>query len=98
MDIVLEVVDTFALDHVYAYLLPNTNAHYNQYLADGVNKTVEAVSNAWEWTPASEYFNVAPGPAAWASAWPRDYILRQFISLFAITWFVSSIHLQACKN
>jgi lathosterol oxidase len=88
MDIVLEVVDTFALDYAYAYLLPAGAAPYD-LLNHGANGTISALASTWEYKPASTYVNFLPSAAAYMSAWPRDYIWRQFISLFLITWYVS---------
>lgn len=92
MDIVLEVVDTFALDYAYAYLLPAGPAPYDLAATDLKNQTLKAVASSastWIYEPASTYLNFAPSAAAYMSAWPRDYIWRQFISLFAITWYAS---------
>jgi len=87
MDIVLEVVDTFALDYAYAYLLPAGPAPYD-LLSHGVNGTISALASTWEYKPASTYVNFLPSAAAYMSAWPRDYIWRQLLSLFLITWYV----------
>lgn len=90
MDIILEVVDTFVFDKVYAYLLPAQQIPMSSsdYAVDGLNKTAEIISTAWSYVPATSYLTLQPRAEAWMSAWPRDYILRQFISLFAITWSV----------
>lgn len=97
MDIVLEVCDTFAFDHLYSYLFPLKQVAYSsEFLNNGLNKTVErtaeAIGNAWSYTPSTSYLTLTPSAAAYATSWPRDYILRQFLSLFAITWYVYSIH------
>jgi lathosterol oxidase len=73
MDVVLEVFDTFLLDYVYAAVLP----------ASSPSPCVE-----WRYTPATLYFTLPPGEAAFSSVWLRDNIFRQAISLFLITWFV----------
>ncbi|OBT48096.1 hypothetical protein VE00_00945 [Pseudogymnoascus sp. WSF 3629] len=87
MDIVLEVVDTFALDYAYAYLLPAGPAPFDLAGSGLKNQTLDTLASTWIYEPASTYLNFAPSAAAYMSAWPRDYIWRQFISLFAITWF-----------
>ncbi len=88
MDIVLEAVDTYALDYVYAYLLPAGPAPFD-LLGNGLkNQTVDVLTSTWKFVPASTYVSFAPRAAAFLSAWPRDYIWRQFISLFLITWCV----------
>lgn len=87
MDIVLEVCDAYGLDYAYAYLFPAKNLAIDTF-SNGVNKTVEAIGNAWTYEPASSYITTTPSVAAYMSSWPRDYIWRQFISLFSITWYV----------
>jgi lathosterol oxidase len=72
MDVTLEIFDTFLLDHVYSALLPASSRNAAE----------------WQYTPATVYFTLEPGEAAFASTWPRDNIYRQGISLFLITWFV----------
>jgi hypothetical protein len=86
MDIVLEVIDTFVLDYVYAALLPAHPAPYD--LLNNGNATSPAAVSTWQFKPASAYFNVSPSEAAYMSAWDRGNIYRQFISLFSITWCV----------
>lgn len=92
MDIVLEVVDTFALDYAYAYLLPAGPAPFDLAGSGLKNQTLDTLASTWIYEPASTYLNFAPSAAAYMSAWPRDYIWRQFISLFAITWYASLLH------
>jgi lathosterol oxidase len=76
MDVVLEVFDTFLLDHVYSVVLP----------ASSRCPTAE-----WRYTPATKYLTLTPGEAAFSSLWPRDNVFRQAISLFFITWFVGKL-------
>jgi lathosterol oxidase len=71
MDVALEVFDTFLLDYVYSIILP---------------ASLDDPSAQWHYTPATVYITLPPGKAAFASAWPRDNIYRQAISLFLITW------------
>jgi hypothetical protein len=49
MDVVLEVFDTFVLDHVYSVVLP----------ASSHNSSVD-----WHYTPSTLYLNLTPGEAA----------------------------------
>lgn len=86
MDIILEVCDTFALDHVYAKLFPAGAAPYDILHDVAGNATRSAVASSWQYEPATSYFTLNPGPAAYASSLPRDNIYRQFVSLFAIVW------------
>lgn len=102
MDVVLEVFDTFLFDRLYASLrpihqssppfdpgttlaaTPQSFAHQNAtYNASG-----KAASpwSAWQFQPASSHFSVAPSEYAYMSRWDRDYIWRQAVSLYIVTW------------
>jgi lathosterol oxidase len=83
MDIVLEVLDTYAWDYLYAALYPAKASH--GAFEPASNATVPLTS--WEYTPATKYLYLEPSEAAYQSAWPRDNIYRQGISLFLITWY-----------
>ncbi|ODV92483.1 hypothetical protein CANCADRAFT_30630 [Tortispora caseinolytica NRRL Y-17796] len=73
MDIVLEIVDTFFFDRVYAELFPLRPATGNSTY---VNQIVEL--------PRAQFLD----PTEWAvkSSLPRDNVVREFISLFLIVW------------
>jgi Delta7-sterol 5-desaturase len=90
MDIVLELVDTFALDYLYATLLPAGPPPYDLLSnAAGNTTTVPRRSlSPWVYKPATVYFSIQPAEAAYMSVWPRDNLYRQALSLFLITWFV----------
>ncbi|KAF7590321.1 hypothetical protein BBP40_002971 [Aspergillus hancockii] len=77
MDVILDVIDTFVLDRLYAAILPSSpidplhttpenHIRYNQHV--GI------------------YYPLEPSRWADASQWKRDNINRQAISLFLITW------------
>ena len=95
MDIVLEIVDTFLFDRIYATLLP---ASPSPYLAQKSNNaTTSTFSSLREgatalpeynyiFRPASQILSVNPTHWTYSSSWPRDNIYRQAISLFAIVW------------
>ncbi|KAL2428853.1 Delta(7)-sterol 5(6)-desaturas erg3A [Exophiala dermatitidis] len=95
MDIVLEIVDTLVLDRVYATLLPAAPSSYlsNQF-RNGSTSTFSSIREGatatpqykYIFEPASKYISLEPTVWAYSSAWPRDHILRQFISLFLIVW------------
>lgn len=87
MDIVLEVLDTYAFDYAYAYFLPAKPAPYGFGDVNGANSTAQTLSS-WQYKPATHLFSLEPSQAAYMSAWPRDNIYRQAISLYLITWFV----------
>ncbi|KAJ9134415.1 C-5 sterol desaturase [Pleurostoma richardsiae] len=84
MDVVLELTDTFIADYVYAWAHPARAAPYD-YPNPTTNATDQAFST-WQYKPATAYFSVQPPQAAYMSAWPRDNIVRQSITLFFITW------------
>lgn len=92
MDIILEVVDTFVFDRCYATLLPETSRVVFKDALHATNQTsyifdafVGPGSSNWIYKPATEYFTFEPSQYAYMSLWPRDYLWRQFISLFFIT-------------
>ncbi|KAF2404219.1 C-5 sterol desaturase [Trichodelitschia bisporula] len=91
MDIVLEVFDTFVFDYAYASLVPAAP----NWSGPG-NAT--AVNNGWTFKPASEFISFAPSSAAYASAWARDSIIRQSISLYLITWLFGLVIYFACAG
>jgi Delta7-sterol 5-desaturase len=87
MDIVLEFADRYAFDHLYAWLLPARPPPYD-YPNINANSSSQAVQT-WHFKPASAFLSVYPTQAAYMSAWPRDNIIRQYISLALITWYVN---------
>lgn len=98
MDVILEVLDTYAFDRLYATVLPLTSS----MLAMSTVGDFAASSNAtwstmargvtpYKFEPASQYFSVEPSSYAYMSRWPRDNIARQAISLFLITWYAFAI-------
>ncbi|RFU25984.1 hypothetical protein B7463_g10345, partial [Scytalidium lignicola] len=89
MDILLEATDTFFFDYAYSAILPAAPAPYNL----GGNSTLTATTDAsaWQYHPASKYISWTPSEAAYASAWSRDNIYRQAMSLFLITWVFGAV-------
>ena len=87
MDIILELVDTFIADHIYAFVLPTRPTPYDFSAAHNANTTTQAFSS-WTYKPATKLLYVQPYEAAYKSAWPRDNALRQLISLYFIVWYV----------
>lgn len=82
MDVVLEIVDTFAGDFLYAALLPAKPVPY-----DFPDVPANATSQfQWSYKPSTAFLDLEPSKYAYMSAWPRDNIYRQAISLFLITW------------
>lgn len=86
MDVVLEVLDTFVGDYLYATLHPARPAPYD-YPNPPSNETVAGqVFSAWTYQPSTYLFSLTPSKYAYQSAWPRDNILRQSISLYLTVW------------
>lgn len=90
MDVVLEVFDTFALDRFWAIVHPAVSLVFYDSVQDGyANATFSKageVHNAYQYSPATQLFSLEPSVWAYRSAWPRDNIYRQIISLYLITW------------
>ncbi|KAI9147935.1 putative Delta(7)-sterol 5(6)-desaturase [Paramyrothecium foliicola] len=85
MDVVLEAVDTYIADHIYAYLAPAHPAPYDFPEATAANATTQAFSS-WTYKPATQFIQFPPSQAAYMSSLPRDSVLRQAITLYMITW------------
>lgn len=89
MDIVLEVTDSFIGDYFFSWVLPARRAPYD-YPNVPTNGTDQTFST-WQYKPSTHFFTIEPSQAAYMSAWPRDNIFRQAISLFLITWLVGHL-------
>lgn len=85
MDVVLELTDTFLADYVYAWAHPASPAPYD-YPNLQPNTTAPQAFSSWQYKPASSMIYVEPSEYAYMSAWPRDNMYRQGLSLFMITW------------
>ena len=85
MDVVLEVTDTFMFDYMYAWLLPAKLHDFPDHVA--ANASARAFST-WQYKPATVFLSLEPSEAAYMSAWSRDNIFRQSVSLFLIMWYV----------
>ncbi|KAK5654146.1 hypothetical protein OQA88_7577 [Cercophora sp. LCS_1] len=83
MDVVLELTDTFMFDYMYAWLLPAKLHDFPDHAA--LNASARSFSQ-WEYKPATSFISFEPSEAAYTSAWDRDNILRQSLSLFLIMW------------
>ncbi|MCJ1472826.1 c-5 sterol desaturase [Lambiella insularis] len=90
MDIVLEIFDTFLFDRLYASLLPGSSLHFKTAVVQ--NAATSTYSSMRELpTPASQLFTLEPSNFAYMSAWPRDNIWRQTLSLYLITWLFGAV-------
>lgn len=91
MDIVLEVFDTFVFDRLYATILPTIKAIPNG--RNFSNDATSTFSSRRELPTAiqasNQLFQLEPSKYAYMSAWPRDNIWRQGLSLYLITWWGS---------
>src|SRR5271155_4142364 len=93
MDIVLELVDTFVFDWMYSQILPasSTSAFVQgaKHVASSTFSSMRegaTVAPPYSYKPASTIIHFEPSAWAYRSAWPRDLLYRQAISLFLITW------------
>ncbi|EGY14824.1 hypothetical protein VD0002_g5929 [Verticillium dahliae] len=84
MDIVLEIADTFAADHLYAWLLPARQAPYD-FSLDPPSNVTSSTFSAWQYKPATRWMYLEPTDAAFESSWDRDNVVRQLMTLYAIT-------------
>ncbi|KAL7626264.1 c-5 sterol desaturase [Parahypoxylon ruwenzoriense] len=89
MDVVLELTDTFITDYFYAWAFPAhpTSPHDIPHLANGT----EQAFSPWKFESANPYFPIAPSKYAYMSAWDRDNVYRQAITLFMVTWIFGFI-------
>ena len=88
MDIVLEIFDTFLLDRLYATTLPGSASDIAE---NTLTKSTATFFSAREVPTtavlaSSQYLHLEPSQYAYMSAWPRDNIWRQALSLYLITW------------
>ena len=92
MDVVLEVLDTYLFDHLYAAVLPSHPAPFD-LVQDGASNISfpNAATSTWQYKPSTVYFSIEPGPAAYQSMWARDNIYREATTLFLITWYAPLI-------
>ena len=97
MDLVLQLSDDFFLDKIWAHILP-VSAFASPDLLASVNSSSSlpllASSPASKWSqiisyiphpPLSDQLLASVASPSLVSAWPRDYIPRQLISLFFLT-------------
>ncbi|KAI6780681.1 c-5 sterol desaturase [Emericellopsis cladophorae] len=90
MDIVLEVVDHYVADRIYAWALPVRSLSFEVY-SDNGNCTIERTSN-WEYRPSTHLFYLQPAEEAYGSIWSRDNIWRQTFTLFFLGWVFAMVN------
>lgn len=91
MDVVLELTDTFIADYAYAFAHPAQPVAPHDLPDLSSNSTAQAYSSSWKFESANPFFVVEPSKYAYMSAWDRDNLYRQCITLFLITWFVTTL-------
>lgn len=98
MDVVLEVLDTFLFDPIYATLLPaDATSSVSQYVKSMATTTFSSMRESstgivspqklWAYEPATHFFSIQPSHWAYESSLPRDNPYRQMISLYTITMY-----------
>jgi len=100
MDLVLQICDDYLLDRVWATLIPLAAFTASSGLTDSLNSTPPVLASFPERAPANFSISlldadkfttlyaqtVASQPSiSQMSAWPRDYLPRQLVSLLVIT-------------
>ncbi|KAK1991028.1 fatty acid hydroxylase superfamily protein [Colletotrichum falcatum] len=81
MDVALEILDPLVLDKAYAYFVPAPS------VASPNATGAAAFASSSDWNSSA----TASSPLSYGSAWPRDSILRQCISLLIITQIGASM-------
>lgn len=85
MDVILEIWDTYLGDYVFAHAHPARSTASNFF---NVHNTT---TSSWQYKPASTYIELEPSQYAFMSAWDRDNIFRQAISLWSITVYAYAL-------
>ncbi|KAI9832067.1 MAG: c-5 sterol desaturase [Phylliscum demangeonii] len=52
----------------------------------------------YQYHPSTQYLQLQPSEWAYLSAWPRDHVLRQAISLYLITWLFGLLIYLVCAS
>ncbi|KAL8755843.1 MAG: hypothetical protein Q9199_003355 [Rusavskia elegans] len=100
MDIVLNVFDTFLFDRLYATALPRSSTAGASHK---VIKDATATFSSMRELPTAvrslnQFWNLEPSQYAVLSAWPRDNIWRQTLSLYLITWLFGLVVYFICAS
>jgi hypothetical protein len=91
MDIVLEGLDKYMFDHVFAALFPLPGPSAANATFSSVREApTAAATSSFEFKPASEYFHFEPTETAYMTTVHRDNVWRQLAELFFIVWYVYS--------
>ncbi|MCJ1307018.1 c-5 sterol desaturase [Agyrium rufum] len=88
MDVVLDLFETFLFDRLYATLLPsskvNATASYAHDVATSTFTSMREMATP-AYQPPSQFLHIEPSKYAYMSAWPRENLYRQGLSLYTIT-------------
>ncbi|MCJ1375465.1 c-5 sterol desaturase [Loxospora ochrophaea] len=99
MDVVLEVFDTFLFDRLYAQFLPASSIPVAQDAAHSATPTFSSMRELpTAYHAASQFLQLQPSHWAYMSAWPRDNIWRQTVSLYLITWLFGLVVYYLCAS
>ncbi|KAI9881401.1 MAG: c-5 sterol desaturase [Pleopsidium flavum] len=101
MDVVLEVFDTFLFDRLYAKLLPASSlaSSYHSLKHEAASTTFSSMREMpTVYHAASQFLQLAPSQWAYMSAWPRDNIYRQTLTLYLITWIFGFVIYFVCAS
>ncbi|KAL9108939.1 MAG: hypothetical protein Q9227_006335 [Pyrenula ochraceoflavens] len=106
MDMVLEIVDAFIADPIYATLHPASrlsaaSQHASATLSSVREGATSVFTKPYEYEPSSKYLRQylpTPSHFAYESAWTRDNPYRQFLTLFLITWVFGMILYFICAS
>ena len=94
MDIVLEVFDTFLFDALWATVYPASYSQASlkipQNAASSTFSSMREIATGRP-KPSTQFFQLEPSNYAYMSAWPRDNIYRQGITLYLITWYAAPL-------
>lgn len=82
MDVLLDVLDTFLLDRFYATILPKSTTDPFQWTPTNGTEIPHSLNER-----VNRYRPLEPSEWATESFLPRDHIVRQFLSLFAVSWY-----------
>ncbi len=90
MDIILEVFDTFLFDRLYAKILPAPSfaSSYSPLKHGAASATFSSMREMpTAYHAASQFLQLEPSQWAYMSAWPRDNVYRQALTLYLVTWY-----------
>ncbi|GME66099.1 Sterol delta -desaturase erg3 protein [Neofusicoccum parvum] len=97
MDLVLEFCDAFVFDRVYSALLPAQARNVGEVGA-GNGSVIQPCLDSYRFEPASQYISFPPSEHACMSAWPRENLWRQLVSLYIVTWLFGTVVYFACAS